>query len=567
MIQFMNMLAILLGIFLVPQAQSGTIEGIVLRGGTSQPISNAVVELSINDKSEALWVSTGGDGKFEFRNLAPGRYRLTASRNGYLDTAYGQRGPNGTGSSLSVEAGQALKDIRLTMIATGAISGRVTDSNGQPLTNIPVQALKYSYKDGEQTLTLVRADSTDDRGEYRLFWLPPGTYYVSAASARPGIADFSFITTRPSGETMKLTADGLDLKGNRTTAEKLGEMDAPFYFPGTADTRRATPMELKPGAEVGGIDFSLTRVRTVNVRGIAIDATTGQPVSAANIMLHPRHPSVAGSQRGVPASNGTFQIERILPGSYYLAAEKRIETPGKPDKVIGGRVPIEVGTEDLDRVAIVLSAGVTLEGLISIEGRYDVGAGNFQPIVSIKNKFSGMPAWAELWAGFKDGNKEFTIDDVISGDYRFTLYQLPKGAYLKSVRLGASEMRNGIISIDTRSNSRLEIVLSMNGGKLEGTVSNRNRELLANTTVVLVPDASRRERDDLFRSVTSDESGKFLLDAIAPGEYSLFAWEDIEESLWRDPAFIRRNEASGKPIRILENSAENIELTAIPFVF
>src|SRR5215471_11719725 len=167
MMSSMSLPGILVAALLV-QAQPAAIEGIVLRAGTTQPIANAVVELGSGNKSQNLAAATGADGRFEFRNLAPGRYSLTVSRNGYVDSAYGQRGPNGKGSSLSVESGQTLKDIRLTMVATGAICGRVSDNRGEPIANVPVQALKYSYQAGERKLSVVKTESTNDRGEYRL---------------------------------------------------------------------------------------------------------------------------------------------------------------------------------------------------------------------------------------------------------------------------------------------------------------------------------------------------------------------------------------------------------------
>jgi hypothetical protein len=83
----------------------------------------------------------------------------------------------------------------------------------------------------------------------------------------------------------------------------------------------------------------------------------------------------------------------------------------------------------------------------------------------------------------------------------------------------------------------------------------------------LVPDAARRQRADLYQSTSSDDSGRFQFRGIAPGDYSLFAWEDIENRLWQDPEFIRRHEASGKPVGILENGRETIETVAIPFAF
>jgi hypothetical protein len=229
-------------------------------------------------------------------------------------------------------------------------------------------------------------------------------------------------------------------------------------------------------------------------------------------------------------------------------------------------VPVDVGAGDVDRVAIVMSPALDIQGELTIEGPSPGADDNLHPVITLKNKFSGIPAFAQIYGSFKN-NRQFTLDDVIEGDYRVQIEYLPKGMYAKSIRFGATDALNGLVSIDGRSSERMEVVLSTNGGKLDGRVLNNNREPLANTAVALVPDASRRERADLYRSAMTDESGKFHLEAIAPGEYSLFAWEDIEDNLWRDPDFIRRNEASGRRITIREGTAENIEITAIPFEF
>jgi Carboxypeptidase regulatory-like domain len=564
----MHFLGILALALLTWQTQPSSIEGIVLRGGTTQPIWNAVVELRGEGKSVPIAVSTGADGKFEFWNVAPGRYRLAVSRNGYLDSAYGQRGPNGSGSSLSVEAGQTLKNIRITMVATGAISGRVRDSNGEPLANVAVQAMKYSYLDGERKLESVKTDTTDDRGEYRLFWLPPGTYYVTAQPGGQARVDSVFVVMSgdASHRAVRFGANGVILNGNSSQIEKLGQADAPLFYPGTVDSQAAVPVDLRPGSDIGGIDFGLERVKTRVVRGTLIDGLTGQPTTSANVALVPRQPSVTGSQRGVPSSDGGFEIQGVLPGSYYLYASTRTNASGSAQRITGGRIPVDVAGGDVDRLAIVLSPALEIQGDLTIDGPTPTEDDNLHPVITLKNKFTGIPAIAQIYGSFKN-NRQFTLDDVVEGDYRVQIEYLPKGTYVKSIRFGSTDALNGTISIDRRSSDRMEVVVSSNGGKINGTVLNKNREPLSNTPVALVPEASRRERADLYRSAMTDESGSFHLEAIAPGEYSLFAWEDIEDNLWRDPEFIRRNEALGKRISIREATAENIEITANPFEF
>jgi protocatechuate 3,4-dioxygenase beta subunit len=160
------------------KAQAASIEG-TAKTRTGDPIPKATVTLTqdFRQGASATFV-TGSDGRFVFPAIPPGQYRLTAKRNGYADTEYGRRGANGSGSSITVAAGANLKDVNLTMIAYGAISGRISDGDGEPVVGAVVVALRYTYSNGRRTLTEVKAVETNDRGEYRLFWLPPGKYYI-----------------------------------------------------------------------------------------------------------------------------------------------------------------------------------------------------------------------------------------------------------------------------------------------------------------------------------------------------------------------------------------------------
>jgi hypothetical protein len=144
---------------------------------------------------------------------------------------------------------------------------------------------------------------------------------------------------------------------------------------------------------------------------------------------------------------------------------------------------------------------------------------------------------------------------------------LPSGTYLKSIRFGAADVADGILHLDPRSSDRIEIVLGTNVGAVEGIVTDRDRRPLANTTVAIVPDAAIRQRVDLYKSATTHESGRFRVEGIAPADYLIFAWEEIEDRLWLDPDFIGRNAAGGRRIRVIELSRDNVELIAIPFAY
>ena len=97
----------------------------------------------------------------------------------------------------------------------------------------------------------------------------------------------------------------------------------------------------------------------------------------------------------------------------------------------------------------------------------------------------------------------------------------------------------------------IEIVIASDGGAIEGVVRDENQQPVS-ATILLAPD--RRSRADLFKSVTSDQNGRYEFAAIAPGHYKLFAWEDVEPDVWVDPDFLRDFEKQGE-VTVMEPRA------------
>ena len=83
-------------------------------------------------------------------------------------------------------------------------------------------------------------------------------------------------------------------------------------------------------------------------------------------------------------------------------------------------------------------------------------------------------------------------------------------------------------------------------------------------TVVLVPDTKHRDHADLFKRTASDTSGHFSIKGISPGEYKLFAWEDVENDAYQDPEFLQPFENQGESVTIREGSHEDRQLKLIP---
>ena len=271
-----------------------------------------------------------------------------------------------------------------------------------------------------------------------------------------------------------------------------------------------------------------------------------------------------------PASEGAVEFDSVLPGNYYAVATARIPSGGGTARIVGGRTAFDVGDSDLDRVVIPMSSAIDIPGQVMIDGILDDTAPGHHPVVTLHNEnYRGSDlfvAFREVFASFSTPER-FVINDVIEGDYQVDVTDLPSGTYVKSIRFGAAELADGMLHLDPRSTDRIEIILGTSGGALEGIVTDKERRPVVDTAVALVPDVPHGQRTDLYRNVITDESGRFRLQGIAPGNYLVFAWEEIEDRSWLDPSFVARNEATGRRIQITDRSRETVELVAIPFAY
>jgi hypothetical protein len=548
-------------------AQSGSIQGIVTRSESSDPLSKATVELRREENESAVLSSmtTDDDGRFVFQAVGPGRYRLTVRRAGYT------RPP----LSIAVVAGQAPSPIRLPMKPTATISGNIVDRSGQPLGNVLVQALKPAYPAGARILTSVESVMTNDLGEYRLYWLPPGRYYVAAFPRGAEPSNFGMfrlggfgLAGNMGGNNFRFfsSADTDPAVVPETSRELLTDTSddrfAPVYFAGTTDEDAATPIDLRAGADFTGINVVVAPVREHHVRGVILDAT-GKPAQYASLSvvddvlfaLRPRTAPV------VNPDTGAFDIT-LPPGNHTLKAGSASGS---------GYAVVRIGETDVENVTIVTLPAFDISGRMTVEGRTGSSTDLGQlRITLVRNAPSLLREPESKSYSSPVANGTFKLSGGI-GDYRVAIapilnlsqyafpMQLPsslQNAYVKSMRLGNVDVLNDGLHLERTPENSLEIVLATNPGAVEGTAG------VGDITVALLPDA--RQRTELFRSTTTDGAGNFRFDKVPPGDYKIFAWTEVDNGSWYDVEFMRNYESRGSAVRVRGDSREYVRVEPIP---
>jgi hypothetical protein len=609
-----------------PQPPStAAIEGTVLKLGTTEGIPRAKVTLSQPGAGSSQAITADDGGKFAFRNLAPGQYRLSATRDGYVAAEYGQRGPGGAGVPVTLAAQQQMKDARIEMTLTGVITGRVLNRFGEPVGNANVQASRYTYQEGRRTLTPFQSIRTNDLGEYRLFWMIPGQYiisaqpvdnlavdpggtvFVQAAGPRggPGLAGALGAQLGVGGVT-RITVNGPppDFIGTAAVPPPPpppppppgaisddSNLTLPVYYPGTTDVTAASSVDLRSGATMGGINFTVVEARPARIRGQVTNG--GRPASGAQVSIFQRgNTSGTLTVRNVPVSDtGMFEFRNLAPGSYEVIATSNAPGPGAmivgtplgnaagltPANVgvgRGGRIPgapvmaaraqVDVISSDVEGVSLVLENGFNVNGKVTLEGRSSNDAGLNGVRVQLQSDPMVPPLAIPAVTTEADGT--FSITGVTPGTYRLSIGALPRNTYVKSALLGGVDILNtGGSRLEGEPRGGLDVVLGNSPGSLDAAVVDNRQMPAAGVTVVLVPDSARRKRYDLYRQATSDSSGRIHLDNVVPGDYKVLAWEVVESNAWTDADFLRSYENNGAAVRISEGGHGAADVQVIPY--
>jgi hypothetical protein len=497
---------------------------------------------SVSQPGASFNAITDASGTAVFSNLAPGRYTVTARRDGYAGVppvnAPGVMPPPASFASIALDTPQPTQEISLFLAPAASVSGRIRDVKGGPIANARVLLTVLGYRDGRRTLLPGPTAITDQRGEYRLASVAPGEYYV------------------------------------RVEQSPVGGTEA--YYPGSGDFQQATSISVKSGEEVVGIDFEMPRIERFRVSGTVINA----PVRIPLFSYAPRDDvrpelviaTIPNSRAG---PNGEFEVSLPV-GSWDLfpmvSAMPSVPagTPSSPrystarlrvdvvDRDIGG-LTVVVGSADVKGRIIVADTPQTVRPFIPPVGVSLVPRDSTPTILTAQLR--------AMQAG--DANGSFAFSTVPPGEYSLQLFSIPAGLHVSDIRVGSTSVFNdGIIAAGIQPVEPIEVSLSRGGGTVEvalqGLAPDTPAEERVGMRIVLIPTPVRRQNLLLYKSSLLLRGDSLTMQDITPGEYKIFAWKNLPPGGAEFNAeFVAQYEDLGIPVTVIANQTSRVQVKLI----
>lgn len=301
-------------------------------------------------------ITTDADGRYKFTSVAAGNYRMLVLAPGYI--VFGQAEQARNGQPITIKEGEAVERVDFTLTRGGVITGKVTSNTNRPIIGEPITLTTLDANGQQANFNAPEGIGfrTDDRGNYRVYGLPPGKYLVSAGrgNAQGGPPGFA---------------------ANRTYQRT--------FHPDATEASAALPITVEAGQEMAEIDIRMASVETFAAAGRVVEAESGKPIAGVLI----GHSAVRGGGRGGPAApaamplaagstdgtsdnEGEFRLEGLARGRYSVYV---VQDPQNPllSEYYSEPATFEIAATDVTGLEIRLQRGASINGLVVLDGTTD----------------------------------------------------------------------------------------------------------------------------------------------------------------------------------------------------
>lgn len=623
-----------------PQTGTAVVAGRVMDMVSNSPVGGATVTLSMAAAPPSAGIAAppspsapptrrgvavaNDDGRFVFRDLPAGSYSISSTFAGLSPGAYGQRRPTGPSRPIVIADGARETNLVIPMWRLGTISGTVRNDRGEPATGVCVTVLRRVMNNGRLELAFAGGggEAADDRGQYRVSNLLPGTYAVVVRSAlrTNAVADLDAYYAAVAGGTaapllrkfretgvLDLNDSGLVVGDWQLSTSNCDPQPVPgpngavlvhptLYYPNARTSGEASLIAVAPGTDRAGVDLTLPLVTAMRVSGVL----TGPDGPAVNYGM--RISPVAGGDVALETpigyattdTRGRFAFLGVPPGSYVIRAYRvqatgpifirptaggppgtRVETiepSASPLPSWFGELPVTVGSAHVDGLSITMQPGARVSGRIVFEGATPPPpAARVQLIaIAIRQQF-GLPDGPPNDAR-ADAQLQFATQGFAPGRYvvnvtppgpEWTLASIRFGAAdaaSQAVTIGAQDVGDVVVTFTDKTMTLTGEVRAAESGAAPGTLGPSDQ-----ATVVLFPAdyqawiASGMSPRRTATAVTSS-AGAYQLKVPLPGDYLVVAIPpEIAPDV--DAEFAKRFSASAVRVSVAAGEAKTQALT------
>jgi hypothetical protein len=496
---------------------TGRLEGTVVDGNTSIPLSNVRIQITPGN----VRASTDSMGRFALDSLAPGPYTLIADKGGYMTARpAGRRIPGNAGIPFIVIASRPVRLV-VAMFPAAIVSGRVLDTSGKPVQDAIVRPFRYVYNDaGERSPRYFAPFQTNDLGEFRFSNLDPGEYLFQADP--------------PPQRRESLATSSLQRA----------------YYRGGRTPEDALLLTLRGGVETRLDDIQLqpSRLGMLRIRFNVEDGISRQESLRVYFRLNS---DIEVRTVAVPADASMTQISPLIPGQYYVEANSLGANPRSGSAI----VEVQEGQTELN---LVLRRDAAFSGHVWSQG----STGQRRPLPGVSVQIVHPSRSGRLPFKFtsdETGRLTGFSSALPLGQYRVNVLDLPANHYLVAIKERDLDVLTDGLLLDGSHDPELTVILGEGTGVVRG-IAKEAGAVVPGAVVALIPD--NRGLKHLFKAAVADANGFFELHG-APGSYHVYSWSELDGAAYWDPMFMRKYDAQGYRVQLAAGVETSIEVAVL----